>query len=178
MFKSKNLRDAFDKSKETLEGFTQDISQVSKDIRLLELILKNYALNTPFHFLFAHEFKEDQDSSLEHHSYEFVSWAINEKQKKSSFRIFYKKCEAHLLPSANKCDDTNQIHSLDNLKLIEKRPLVETAASTRLKIYPHLPAFLEKLAEELLKHKAKLDFTKFRKSIDEFEKTMKTKPES
>jgi hypothetical protein len=183
MFISKKLRASFDKSKETLEGFVQDISQVSQDIRLLELILKNYSLTTPFHFLFAHEFtliSENQNESaksVEHHLYEFVSWAINEKQKKSSFRIFYKKCEAHLLPNASKSENADQLNFPKDMKLIEKRPLVETSASTRLKIYPCLPTFLEKLAEEVSKYKTKLDFTKFRQSIDAFEKTMKTKKE-
>jgi len=180
MFVSKNLRAAFDKSKETLEGFAQDISQVSQDIRLLELVLKNYALHSPFHSLFAHEFKmipkhQDEKTDLEHHLYEFVSWEINEKQKKSSFRIFYKKCEEHLVPNANKSEDAHQVKSPKDLKLIEKRPLVETSASTRLKIYPYLPTFLEKFAEELSERKTKLDFTKFRQSIDEFEKSMKSK---
>ena len=57
MFISKKLKDSFEKSKETLEGSVQDISQVSQDIRFLELILKNYALHSPFHYLFSHELK-------------------------------------------------------------------------------------------------------------------------
>lgn len=180
MFISKKLRSAFEKSKETLEGFVQDISQVSQDIRLLELILKNYALNSPFHSLFAHEstvLSGELEKELEHHLYEFVSWEINEKQKKASFRIFYKKYEARLLPNAEKNESSDQFSFLipKDSKLVEKRPLVETSASTRLKIYPYLPTFLEKLAEELSKHKTKLDCTKFRQSIDEFEKTVKTK---
>lgn len=184
MFISKKLKDSFGKSKETLEGFVQDISQVSQDIRLLELILKNYALNSPFHFLFAYELKiisgdQDENAKMEEdlHLYEFVSWEINEKQKKASYRIFYKKYEARLLPDAEKSENADQFSFPipKDSKLIEKRPLVETSASTRLKIYPYLPTFLEKLAEELSKHKTKLDFTKFRQSIDEFEKTMKSK---
>ena len=184
MFKSKNLKEAFEKSKKTLEGFAQDIGQVSQDIRLLELILKNYALHSPFHALFFHEFRiipEDQNETgkreVEHHLYEFVSWEINEKQKKSSFRIFYKKYEARLLSNTEKSECADQPSCLipKDSKLIEKRPLVETSASTRLKIYPYLPTFLEKLAEELSKHKTKLDFTKFRQGIDVFEKTMKNK---
>ncbi len=184
MFISKKLKESFEKSKETLEGSVQDISQVSQDIRFLELILKNYALHSPFDSLFAHEIKiisgdlgENAKMDLEHHLYEFVSWEINEKQKKSSFRIFYKKYEARLLPNTEKGESTDQFSSPihKDSKLIEKRPLVETSASTRLKIYPYLPTFLEKLAEELSKHKTKLDFTKFRQSIDEFEKTMKSK---
>ncbi len=179
MFISKKLKDSFEKSKETLEGFVQDISQVSQDIRFLELVLKSYALSSPFHSLFSHEFKTiqgDQDES-EHHLYECVSWEINEKQKKSSFRIFYKKYEARHLPNADIKESVLQTNCPipKDLKVLENRPLVETSVSTRLKIYPYLPTFLEKLAEELSKHKAKLDFTKFRKSIDEFEKTMKTK---
>jgi hypothetical protein len=184
MFISKKLKDSFEKSKETLEGFVQDISQVSQDIRFLELVLKSYALSSPFHSLFAHESKPiqaDQDESLqshiEHHLYEFVSWEINEKQKKSSFRIFYKKYEARHLPNADIKESVLQASCPipKESKVLENRPLVETSVSTRLKIYPYLPTFLEKLAEELSKHEAKLDFTKFRKSIDEFEKTMKTK---
>ncbi len=182
MFISKKLRAAFEKSKETLESFVRDISQVSQDIRLLELILKNHALHSPFHSLFAHELKmipknEDAKMDVEHHLYEFVSWEINEKQKKSAFRLFYKKYEARLLPNIQKSETADQFSSLipKDSKLVEKRPLVETPALTRLKIYPYLPTFLEKLAEELSKHKTKLDFTKFRQSIDEFEKTMKTK---
>ncbi len=180
MFISKKLKASFEKSKETLEGFVQDISQVSQDIRFLELILKNYALHSPFHSLFAHEFKvipsqdENAKMDVEHHLYEFVSWEINEKQKKSSFRIFYKKYEAHLLPQTETAPQTSSLIPKDS-KLLEKRPLVETSVLTRLKIYPYLPTFLEKLSEELSKHKTKLDFTKFRQSIDEFEKTMKTK---
>jgi hypothetical protein len=182
MFVSKNLKEAFEKSKETLEGFVQDISQVSQDIRLLELILKNYALHSPFHSLFAHGFKmipgdENAKTDVEHHLYEFVSWEVNKKQKKSSFRLFYKKYEAHLLPNTEKSETADQFSSQipKESKLIEKRPLIETLASTRLKIYPYLPTFLEKLAEELSKHKTKLDFTRFRQSIDEFEKKMKNK---
>jgi hypothetical protein len=184
MFISKKLKDSFGKSKETLEGFVQDISQVSQDIRLLELILKNYALHSPFHSLFAHELtllpgEQDENAKmeLEHHLYEFVSWEINEKQKKASFRIFYKKYEARLLPNTEKVESAPHIISCvpKDAKLQENRPLVETSVATRLKIYPYLPTFLEKLADELSKHKTKLDFTKFRQSIDEFEKTMKTK---
>ena len=184
MFISKKLKDSFGKSKEALEGFVQDISQVSQDIRFLELILKNYALHSPFHSLFSHELRiipEEQDESgkidIEHHVYEFVSWEINEKQKKTSFRIFYKKYETRLLPNTEKSKSADQSIWLlpKDSKLIENRPLVETSASTRLKIYPYLPTFLEKLAEELSKHKTKLDFTKFKQSIDEFEKTMKNK---
>jgi hypothetical protein len=184
MFISKKLKDSFGKSKETLEGFVQNISQVSQDIRLLELILKNYALNSPFHFLFAYELKimavdQNENTKMEEdlHLYEFLSWEINEKQKKASYRIFYKKYEAHLLPNAEKSENTEQfIFPLPrDSKLVEKRPVAETSASTRLKIYPYLPTFLEKLAEELSRHKTKLDFTKFRQSIDEFEKTMKSK---
>ena len=184
MFISKKLNAAFEKSKETLEGFIQDISQVSQDIRFLELILKNYALHSPFHSLFSHELRmipEERDESgkmdVEHNVYEFVSWEINEKQKKASFRIFYKKYEARLLPNTEKVESVPQINCCapKDAKLQENRPLVETSVSTRLRIYPYLPTFLEKLAEELSEHKNKLDFIKFRQSIDEFEKTMKTK---
>jgi hypothetical protein len=178
MFISKKLQGSFEKTKETLEGFVQDISQVSQDIRFLELILKNYALHSPFHSLFAHEVivvpgYQGESAELEHHSYEFVSWEINEKQKKSSFRIFYKKFEARFLQG----DPASHISCPvpKDAKLQENRPLVETSVSTRLKIYPFLPMFLEKLAEELSRHQTKLDFTKFRQGIDKFEKTMKTK---
>jgi hypothetical protein len=152
MFSSKKLSDSFQKSKESFEDYVQNISQVSHDIRFLELLLKNYGLNSPFKSLFAHE----------HHVYEYVSWEINEKEKKPSFRIFYKKYEAN--PNI-----------LEDSKILENRPLVETPVLTRLKIYPYLPTFVEKLAEELSKYKTELNFTKFKRSINEFEKIMKKK---
>jgi|GEM_PF-2249126 len=185
MFISKKLRDSFDKSKESLEGFVQDIAQVSQDIRLLELVLKNYSLSFPFQSLFAHEFKimpvKEQDENgrtyFELHSYEFVSWEINQKEKKSSFRIFYKKYETQLLANMEEASQGSHAEVSctvpKNSKLLEKRPLVETSVLTRLKIYPYLPTFLEELADALSKNKNKLNFTKFKHSINELEKIVK-----
>lgn len=185
MFISKKLRDSFDKSKESLEGFVQDIAQVSQDIRLLELVLKNYSLSSPFQSLFAHELKlmpvKEQDENgrtyFELHSYEFVSWEINQKEKKSSFRIFYKKYETQLLANMEEASQGSHAEISctvpKNSKLLEKRPLVETSVLTRLKIYPYLPTFLEELADTLSKNKTKLNFTKFKHSINELEKIVK-----
>jgi hypothetical protein len=181
MFSSKKLSDSFHKSKESFEDYVQNISQVSHDIRFLELLLKNYGLNSPFKSLFAHELKtmartdetESTKAHIEHHVYEYVSGEINEKEKKPSFRIFYKKYEVRLRPS-DEAGPTSCNISEDS-KILENRPLVETPVLTRLKIYPYLPTFLEKLAEELSKYKTELNFIKFKHSINEFEKIMKKK---
>jgi hypothetical protein len=187
MFSSKKLSDSFHKSKESFEDYVQNISQVSHDIRFLELLLKNYGLNSPFKSLFAHEIKtvqklaesESTKAHVEHHCYEYVSWEINEKEKKPSFRIFYKKYELRLWPSLEEVQQASPIQASRNIpedsKLLENRPLVETPVLTRLKIYPYLPTFLEKLAEELLKFKTELNFTKFKSSVEEFEKVIKKK---
>lgn len=187
MFSSKKLSDSFHKSKESFEDYVQNISQVSHDIRFLELLLKNYGLNSPFKSLFAHEIKAMQKLSetdttkgnVEHHFYEYVSWEINEKEKKPSFRIFYKKYELRLWPSVEEVQGASPIRTSRSIpeeaKILESRPLVETPVLTRLKIYPYLPTFLEKLAEELSKFETELNFAKFKSSLDEFEKVIKKK---
>lgn len=187
MFSSKKLSDSFHKSKESLEDYAQSITQVSHDIRFLELLLKNYGLNSPFKTLFGTEIgmvltSRDEESDkvdIEHHYYEYVSWEINEKEKKPSFRIFYKKYERQVKPQSEGASQSNAVNfnrsAPSDAKLVENRPLVETPVLTRLKIYPYLPLFLEKLAEELSKFKTQLNFTKFKSSISEFEKTIRKK---
>lgn len=187
MFSSKKLSDSFHRSKESFEDYVQNISQVSHDIRFLELLLKNYGLNSPFKSLFSHEFKlvpkvdetESNKVNLEHHIYEYVSWEVNEREKKPSFRIFYKKYELRSWPTTEEVVQVSPIVASkvvpDEAKILENRPLVETPVLTRLKIYPYLPTFLEKLAEELSKYKTELSFTKFKHSVDEFEKAIKKK---
>lgn len=185
MFFEKKLTESYHKSKKTFEGFESDITHVSQDIRFLELLLKNYAPKSPFQALFAHECKMkvrevgNEKVQHEHHSYEVVAWEMNEKEKKSTYRIFYKKLEHSILPSMEgiSAEESNDLSCSvpEEGKLLDHRPLVETPILTRIKIYPYLPTFLEKLAEELLKIKTKLDFSNFKRSTDEFERIMRYK---
>jgi len=173
MFFSKELAEAYQKSKEHLESFVHDITHISKDMRFLELLLKNYVINFPFECLFTYEILKPgtgDNPSLIMHIYEFVAWEVNEKEKRRpSFRLFYKRYEAYLEE-----EDLSDFLP-PSAKMMESRPLVETPLRTRLKIYPFLPIFLEKLTEELCRQKYELNFTRFSLSIKEFEKTLKAK---
>ncbi len=185
MFNKKELSDAYQKAKETFDNFAYDIAHVSQDIKLLELILKNYAPKFSFQSLLAHELKnkprtnpiKKETADYEHHLYEFVSWEISDRERKCPYRIFYKKYEAWLLPGSKNMSKEGAIEVKSAVpkqsKILEYRPLIETPVLIRLKIYPHLPAFLEELTQELLLHKSRLDFTKLDCGIKKFESKIK-----
>lgn len=187
MFNKKELSDAYQKSKEVFDGFSSDIAHISQDIKLLELILKNYAPKFSFQWLLAHEFNskprnndiKNEKVNYEHHLYEFLSWEESEKERRCPYRIFYKKCEAWHLPNSKnmsneRSTDTKCVIPKQS-KMLEQRPLIETPVLIRLKIYPHLSIFLEELTEELLQHKTKLDFTQLDCSIKNLKDRIKSK---
>ncbi len=182
IFSSKKLSDSFHESKQFFEDNELTISQVSYDIRSLELLLKKYCLNLTLTLLVCNEAKvvpkgeqgpDSKDATMVHYFYEYVSWEINEKENKPSLRIFYKKY-GRLVPFNEDNPLSNSMaysHSIPaDSTLLDRRPLVETPVSVRLKIYPFLPAFLKKLAEELSISKPALNFAQFQRCINEFEK--------
>lgn len=182
-FSSKKLNDSFHESKQFFEENELTISQVSYDIRSLELLLKKYCLNFSLSLLVFNDAKvisrpEAKNDDMVHYFYEYVSWEVNEKENKPSQRIFYKKYGRWLqmspeTPLSNKTEYVSTTPA-DSV-LLERRPLVETPVPVRLRIYPYLPAFLKKLASELLTSKPDLNFAQFQRCITEFEKAIKLK---
>lgn len=181
MFSSKKLNDSFNDSKQFFEENELTISQVSYDIRSLELLLKKYCLNFTYTQLVCNDFKIVSESGGEemgmvHYFYEYVSWEQNEKEKKPSLRIFYKRY-GRLVTHHSGETLSNAVAYSKNAPpgsvLLDRRPLVETPVSVRLKIYPYLSTFLQKLADALLESKPNLNFAQFQHSINEFEKAIK-----
>jgi hypothetical protein len=181
IFSSQELNDSFNESKRFFEENELTISQVSYDIRSLELLLKKYCLNITFMLLVFNEVKtlskpDSKDINMAHHFYEYVSWEVNEKENKPSLRIFYKKYGQLIVSNSEEPlsnIDTYAHSSPSSSVLLDRRPLVETPVSVRLTIYPYLPTFLKKLTDELSKSKPTLNFAQFQHYINEFEKIIK-----
>jgi hypothetical protein len=181
MFSSKKLTDYFQDSKQFFEENELTISQVSYDIRSLELLLKKYCLNFTYAQIVSSEVKIVQQSdgtniNMAHFFYEYVAWEQNEKEKKPSYRIFYKKYGRLTTPTVDEhlSNEIEYNHSIPpGSLLLDRRPLVETPVSVRLKLYPFLPTFLKKIASAFLEHKPTLNFAQFQHSINEFEKAIK-----
>lgn len=157
------------------------ISQVSYDIRSLELILKKYCLNFTYTLLVCNEVNvipkpDSEDANVAQFVHEYLSWELNEKEKKSSLRIFYKKYGRLIVPNPDEplSNIVSDVHTIPaSFVLLERRPLVETPISVRLKMYPYLPIFLKKLAYALFKAQPSLDFARFQHTLNEFEKAFK-----
>lgn len=183
IFSTKKINDSFNESKQFFEENELTITQVSSDIRSLELLLKKYCLNFPIMHLVCNEVKilpkpDSEDANMAHYFYEYISWEVNEKENKSSLRIFYKKYGQLVVlspeePVANAVAYSYSIPP--GAVLLERRPLVETPVSVRLKLYPYLPAFLKKIADALSKSNPTLNFAQFQRCINEFEKAINNK---
>lgn len=151
MFSSKSLNDALEKTKASLENYSQNVIQISQDIKSLEELLQNYGINLPFAHVAICEIVDtdipptaaESGCYTEHHSIEQIAWEKSTKEKDEPFRLFYKK----FTQMVEKNIDFFPIEG--ELIQVDSRPLVETPVPIRLRMYPQLSIFLEKLARRL-----------------------------
>jgi hypothetical protein len=179
VFSSSQLSEIFAKNQSLFQRYIEDINQVSADIRLLESKLKDFGISFPFFLLCRHYTEVDPESvnlelgvfGIEYHYYEYLAWKSNEKEKNPSFRIFYQifkqsgyiQSDGPILLGKEKQSDT---------KVLERRPLIETPVHVRIKMYPFLSAFLEKLAVEISKFQGDLNFDHFKTNLNSLDKEL------
>ena len=152
-FRDQRLRDAVEQSKSAVEERLQKLDRVSHDIKQLERYLDDSGVREGVEFLFADgtaavgdpaEAQASGEAAAEE-VHEFVAWEKLADQDR--WRLMYFKTHRDGWFSADAMDEIPGGFSFEReAKVLEHRPLIETASEVRLRASEALPELVTAIA--------------------------------
>lgn len=152
-FHSVELEQAFQSARPIIEGFDEARDKVSNDIKSLEGYLQSVNLRQPFRHSIGMSQPKNDDGSIDARRIQDEVLAWDQENTGSRFRLLYEVTTwpGHVdIYEYGATPDAPAFVSKKNAPRDRRvKPLIETKFETRLRVYAHLPDFVNGLAKHV-----------------------------